>query len=123
MPKVGYNTTMDRFFLFNMTVLFLLVIVSTIWSLLKDSVDESFVRENCTIGGVKCTLNNHLCVGSFIFFIALNAVWVLSILLGAGKAPKVKYGMKRGKNWFGSQFATPLFLPVPTRTRKYPKAS
>ena len=75
-PQVGYNTSMDRFFLFNMTTLFLLVVVSTMWSIFNGSVDPRLAEANCTLAGVMtCTLNNLLCIGSLFAFFALNIAW------------------------------------------------
>jgi hypothetical protein len=74
--QVGYNTSMDRFFLFNMTTLFLLVVVSTIWSVFNGSVDPRLAEANCTLAGLMtCTLNNIMCVGSLFAFFALNIAW------------------------------------------------
>ena len=103
MPKVGYNTLMDRFFLFNMAELFLICMLCTIEDLVRDFVDP-------LLEGTMLNLNRIVFSVSFLSFLVFNLYWVCMSRGSSRKAGK-RFKVKAKSNWYSSVYATPAFLP------------
>ena len=106
MPKVGYNTLLDVYFLINMMCLFKLVVFSVLWGLFAEYTSAFFGKDSFW------SLNRILCIASVLIYITANLRW-------AYLARKAKFGIHRGrafshhekgKNWYCVLFATPAFF-------------
>ena len=103
MPKVGYNTLMDRFFLFNMAELFFICVLCTLEDLVRDVVDP-------LLEGTVFNLNRIAFSTSFLSFLMFNVYWICLARGSTEKAVK-RYKVSAQKNWYSSVYATPAFIP------------
>ena len=106
MPKVGYNTFLDVYFLINMMCLFKLVVFSVVWGLFSNYTDEFFGKDSFL------TLNRILCVASVLIYITANLRWVyLTRKARSGDHNRRPFSHhENGKNWYCVLFATPAFF-------------
>ena len=104
LPKLGYNTLLDRFFLINMGSMFGSVVLCTIWGLFDAFLSSSL--ESMTDGWV--TLNRLCCAISFLFFFLVNTIWWCSVrskhvLEGEDKETKpagANFILEKGATWY-----------------------
>jgi len=107
-PKVGYNTIFDRFFLMNMLCMFKVIFVCVIWSLFEEPVDTM-------LSGTMFTLNRILFFSSFAIFVIMNILWICLVKQkrsGEHKAPKI--ALEKNRNWYSCVFSNPIFFNIPS---------
>ena len=103
MPKVGYSTLMDIYFIKNMMCLFLMAIFSVIWDLFRGVCDPSLLELSSIL-----SLNRLLGTLALIIYLLANAKWAL--LASKSTQGMKAYDTSSSSSWYGSRFSNPLFL-------------
>ena len=110
MPKVGYNTLMDGFFLNMLFSLFFLCIACTVCSLARTAIEDRLPSDS------GWNANRLTCVTSIAFFCVVNLQWVyaawrITTSHPAQLASTRGYDLEENRNWYSSIFASPNFFP------------
>ncbi len=102
MPKLGYLTLMDQFFLLNIFNLFLVVAICVLWALIVPGLQT---------GEGDVTLNAKLGSATFALFAALNISWTYKALRAHMRNRNVQTYVLRDKvTWYQSLYCIPTFL-------------
>lgn len=105
MPKLGYLTLMDEFFLLNMANLFLVVLVNVAWAMVLPTLETD---EDEPLFG---TLNAKIGTGTLAFFVLMNINWIRKAnQSGDISFDQPQYTVVDKVNWYQSLFANPIFL-------------
>jgi hypothetical protein len=107
LPRVGYNTLLDDFFMLNMSAMFLACVFNTAFVLAKPSIDPFFEESWWTLNRITC------CVSATVYGV-MNISWLYNVAKEGVDGERVqKIAQSKGRNWYSSIFATPTFLRAP----------
>jgi hypothetical protein len=102
MPKLGYLTLMDQFFLLNIFNLFLVIAICVLWALIVPKLST---------GKDDITLNAKLGCGTFALFAMMNIRWIYKAHKTHGSGHDVAPYVLRDKvNWYQNLYCIPTFL-------------
>ena len=108
LPRVGYVTQLDQFFLLNMLAMFLICVFNTASVLARSSIDTLLDESWWDLNRITC------CVSATLYG-TMNALWLCNAAREGTAGERVqKIAQSRGRNWYSSIFATPSFLQKPS---------
>jgi hypothetical protein len=107
LPRVGYNTLLDMFFMLNMSAMFLICVFNTAFVLAQPSIDPLLEESWWSLNRITC------CVSATLYG-AMNVNWVCNVAQEGTAGERVrKIAQSKDRNWYSSVFATPTFLRAP----------